>query len=347
VKKLIAALIIVFVAALVQAQESADTNAKLPKPAEAPISRPMLIDVHSHLPRGLTLDHLIKVMDEEGIAMTVLMATYYGGMRIGGQGITDEDLVLDYYRKRPDRIIPFIGMQRGMLLERTIWEQPDAAESLLRFTESQLSTGSFKGIGEFILRHYPYLYPSGAQGKDINIPADTPLMRKFLDLAAKYNVPVNIHYEIDAESLPSLKRMLEYGQRNTIILAHNGGRADMPTLKALLNEFPNVFIDWAGMTRFGGYGLISPPPQKDYIWFVKNPIEDGRGNLRPGWKVFAEQYQDRIVGIGFDGAHPEHYRSPEVYKKHLAILRSMVSGLSPEAAEKIGFKNAQKLFRTP
>jgi hypothetical protein len=108
VKKLIAALIIVFVAALVQAQESADTNAKLPKPAEAPISRPMLIDVHSHLPRGLTLDHLIKVMDEEGIAMTVLMATYYGGMRIGGQGITDEDLVLDYYRKRPDRIIPFI-----------------------------------------------------------------------------------------------------------------------------------------------------------------------------------------------------------------------------------------------
>jgi hypothetical protein len=36
------------------------------------------------------------------------MATYYGGMRIGGQGITDEDLVLDYYRKRPDRIIPFI-----------------------------------------------------------------------------------------------------------------------------------------------------------------------------------------------------------------------------------------------
>jgi hypothetical protein len=173
-------------------------------------------------------------------------------------------------------------------------------------------------------------------------------MRKFLDLAAKYSVPVNIHYEIDAESLPSLKRMLEYGQRNTIILAHNGGRADMPTLKALLNEFPNVFIDWAGMTRFGGYGLISPPPpEKGYIWFVKNPIEDGKGNLRPGWKMFAEQYQDRIIGIGFDGAHTEHYRSPEVYKRHMEILRSMVTGLSPETAQKIGFKNAQRLFGAP
>jgi Tat protein secretion system quality control protein TatD with DNase activity len=345
-KKLIAVLIIIFVGALAEAQESTDTSTTLPKPTEASISRPMLIDVHSHLPRGLTLEHLVKIMDENGIVMTVVMPTHYGGNKPDGQGISDENLVLDYYKKRPDRIIPFMGMQRPLLLDKKLWEQPDASvERLLRFTESQLSTGLFKGIGEFILRHYRYLYASGAQGQDINIPADTPLMKKFLDLAAKYNVPVNVHYEIDAETLPSLKRMLEYGQRNTIILAHNGGRADMPTLKALLNEFPNVFIDWAGMTRFGGYGLISPPPQgKGYIWFVKNPIEDGSGNLRPEWKVFAEQYQDRIVGIGFDGAHTEHYRSPEVYKRHMEILRSMVTGLSPETAQKIGFKNAQRLF---
>ena len=345
-KKLIAALIIVFVGALAQAQESADTTAKLQKSAETPLSRLMLIDVHSHLVRGLSLDLLIKIMDENGIAMTVLMPTYYGGNKPEGQGISDENLVLDYYRKRPDRIIPFMGMQRPILLEKKRWEQPDAAaERLLQFTERQLSTGSFKGIGEFILSHYPYLYPSGARGEEIRIPADAPLMKKFLDLAAKYNVPVSLHYEIDDESLPSLKRMLEYGRRNIVILAHNGGRADIPTLQALLNEFPNVLIDWSGMTHFGGYGLTSPPAMgKGYTWFVKNPIEDGNGHLLSKWKMFAEQYQDRIVGIGFDGAHPEQYINPEVYKRALAAFRSMLSDLSSEAAEKIAFKNAQKLF---
>lgn len=345
-KKLIAAMIIVSIGALAQAQEPTDTTTKLPKSTEAPISRLMLIDVHSHLVRGLSLDQLIKIMDENGIAMTVLMPTYYSGNKPDGQGITDENLVLDYYRKRPDRIIPFMGMQRPVLLDKKRWEQPDAAaERLLRFTESQLSTGSFKGIGEFILCHYAYLYPSGARGETISIPADTPLMKKFLDLAAKYNVPVSIHYEIDDESLPSLKRMLEYGRRNIVILAHNGGRADIPTLQTLLNEFPNVLIDWSGMTHFGGYGLTSPPAMgKGYTWFVKNPIEDGNGHLLSKWKVFAEQYQDRIVGIGFDGAHPEQFINPEVYKRALAAFRSMLSDLSPEAAEKIGFKNAKRLF---
>lgn len=192
--------------------------------------------------------------------MTVLMPTFYGGNKPEGQGISDENLVLDFYRKRPDIIIPFLGMQRPILLDRKRWEQPDAAEErLLKFTESQLSTAPFRGMGEFILSHYPYSYPSGARGETIRIPADTPLMKKFLDLAAKYSVPVSIHYEVDGESLPSLKRMLEYGRRTTVILAHNGGRADILTLKNLLNEYPNVFIDWSGMTHFGGYGLTSAP----------------------------------------------------------------------------------------
>jgi hypothetical protein len=289
---------------------------------------------------------LVKLMDETGVAMTVLMPTYYGGNKPEGQGISDENLVLDFSRKLPDRIIPFMGMQRPVLLDKKRWEQPDAAaERLLRFTESQLSTASFRGIGEFILWHYPYSYPSGARAETIKIPADTPLMKKFLDVAAKYNVPVSIHYEIDEESLPSLKNMLEYGRRNIVILAHNGGRSDLPTLKILLNEYPNVLIDWSGMTHFGGYGLTSPPALgKGYAWVVKNPIENGNGHLRSEWKMFAEQYQNRIIGIGFDGAHPEQFINPEIYKRALAAFRSMLSDLSPEAAEKIGFKNAQMLF---
>lgn len=47
-KKLLTAIIIVFIGAIAQAKE----------PVDAAKSRLMLIDVHSHLPRGLTLDQL-------------------------------------------------------------------------------------------------------------------------------------------------------------------------------------------------------------------------------------------------------------------------------------------------
>jgi len=283
-------------------------------------------------------------MDETGVQMTVLMPVFYERDKPQGQGISDENLVLDFYQKRPDRIIPFLGMQRPVLLDKRRWEQPDtAAERCFQLAESQLSTGSFRGIGEFILCHYSYSFPSGAQGGTIRIPADTPLMKRFLDLAAKYHVPVTIHYEIDEESLPSLKRMLEYGRRTTIILAHNGGRPALATLQTLLKEYPNLLIDWAGMNDFGAYGRTSQPDTK-FTWFVKNPIEDGTGHLRPEWKTFFEQYPDRIIGVGTDMAHPEGWAHPQGYIRQIAAFRSMLQDLSLGTAQKIGFQNAQKLF---
>ena len=311
-----------------------------------PISALGLIDAHNHLPRGLTLDLLLQRMDKANVAKTVLMTVYYGGANPRGQGISDENLVLEFYKKRPDRIIPFLGMQRPVLGQRNAarWLQPDeAAEKLLAFAESRLRTGFFRGMGEFILWHYPYSLPSGAIGGAVNIPADTPLMKRFLDLASRYHVPVLLHYEIDPESFPALKRMLDYGRGATVILAHNCGRPDPATLKALLDEYPNVFCDLGGMTHNNAYGRVSEPPRPGQ-WIVKNPIDDGAGHLRPQWRALYEAYADRFVGIGLDSAHPEAWANPDHYGRVIAVYRSMLSDLSPEAAEKIGFKNAEKML---
>jgi hypothetical protein len=57
------------------------------------------------------------------------------------------------------------------------------------------------------------------------------------------------------------------------------------------------------MTHYGSYELTSPP-KAGSAWsrVVKNPFENGNGHLLPEWKNFAEQYQTRIVGIGFKDA---------------------------------------------
>ena len=313
-------------------------------PASTPISTPKgllpLVDAHNHLPRGVTIEQVIKLMDEAGVQAMTLMTVYYQADKAGGQGISDESLVLEFYKKHPDRIIPILGMQRPVLNSPDRWKSPDEeAEKLLRFTESQLQKGIFKGVGEFILRHYPYSFPRGPRGGTLKIPADMPLMKQFLDLAAKYLVPVIIHYEIDDESLPALKRMFEGGHRTKIVLAH-AGRPDPPTLKAILDEYPNVYCDLGGMTRNGGYGRISGG---EGMWTVKNPIDDGTGHLRHEWKALYNQYPDRFM-IGTDFAHPEPWIVPGLYKQRINEFRSLLSDLSPGAAEKIGFRNAQKLF---
>ena len=106
-----------------------------------------------------------------------------------------------------------------------------------------------------------------------------------------------------------------------------------------MDNHPNVFFDLAGMTHLEHYGYTSGE-------YKKNPIDDGTGHLRPEWKALYEQYSDRFV-IGTDGAElaPAKARaSPGEYKLIVTTLRSLLSDLSPEAAERIGFKNAQRLF---
>lgn len=318
------------------------TLAPAPTPIPTPKGSLPLVDAHNHLPRGVTIEQVINLMDEAGVRATTLMPVYYGGKQAKGQGISDENLVLEFYKKYPDRIVPILGMQRPVLISPDRWKSPDeAAEKLLRFAESRLQTGVFRGVGEFILWHYPYSFPRGPRGGTIKIPADTPLMKRFLELFAKYLIPVIIHYEIDNESFSALKRMLEHGRSATVILAH-GGRPDPPTLRAILDEYPNVYCDLGGMTRHGGYGRISGGQGQ---WTVKNPIDDGTGHLRREWKALYEQYPDRFM-IGTDFAHPEPWVIPGLYKRCIDEFRSLLSDLSPGAAEKIGFRNAEKLFAT-
>ncbi len=319
------------------------TLAPAPTPIPTPEGSLPLVDAHNHLPRGVTIEQVIKLMDEAGVHATTLMPVYYGGNKAQGQGISDENLVLEFYNKQPDRIIPILGMQRPVLLNPDRWKSPDdAAEKLLRFTESKLQAGFLRGVGEFILWHYPYDFPSGPRGGTVKIPADTPLMKRFLDLAARYRVPVIIHYEVDNDSFPALKRMLEYGCKTTVVLAHNGGRPAPPTLMAILDEYPNVYCDLGGMNRYGGYGRISGGQGG---WIVKNPIDDGTGHLRRKWKAVYEQHPDRFM-IGIDMAHPEPWVIPGHYKQCINEFRTLLSDLSSGASEKIGFRNAQKLFGT-
>ncbi|MBI2088598.1 MAG: amidohydrolase family protein [Deltaproteobacteria bacterium] len=309
--------------------------------AVAPHAEPeklSIIDAHGHLNGDVLAETLIALMDRAGVSRMVLMARYYGA-RAGGLG--SDEQALAYATKYPGRFIPFVAGQRPVLVSRMRWLSPDRqAEDLLRNAEAKLRSGEFYGLGEFIMLHYAYTTRHGETGgeQDVNVPVDSPLMRRFADLATAYRVPLLIHLEAEPDAVAQMARLLEYASSTKVIWAHNCGRASANQIKTLLARYPNLLCDLGGMmaTPDSGYG---------HYWPRRTPwmhlIEDGSGQLYPDMKALYEAYPDRFL-IGTDAAHTPALAD---YERRIHRFRQILSNLQPETTQRLAFKNAEELFR--
>jgi hypothetical protein len=70
-------------------------------------------------------------------------------------------------------------------------------------------------------------------------------------------------------------------------------------------------------------------------------IEDGNGNLFPAMKALYETFPNRF----FVGTDPAFTPSLRTYTRRIKRFRDLVSGLTPETARRLGFQNADELFR--
>ncbi len=332
------------IASTIPSRVDAETTGQLP-----------LVDVHAHLLAELTPANIFPMMDKCGVARAVLMPRQSSGDGKGGiapgKGVP-EDYIFKFYENdyQRSRVIPLIGMMRPMLngtpndVDRWLHPEKDGqANWLLNLTESYLKKG-IKGIGEFIMRHYEYRTADGKYiDPDIDCPIDSPLFYRFLDLAEKYDVPVDVHLEIDSKTLPSLEKVLQNRPNVKFILAHCG-RADTETLNRLLNMYPKFFLECSCNMATQAYGMLFPETWR------KNPHEESpsgahAGELLPEWKKFYEDQGEagRIIGIGSDLYNP--YYQTGVYENMMNRWRIVLSNnLSESAARKIAYKNAEKMY---
>ena len=156
-----------------------------------------MVDAHAHLlPSVASIDNVVIFLDQAKIGRAVLFAG-------------EKDL-RNAKKKFPDRVIPFLMPLRG---------DPATGEllvdnSILTKIEKQIASGFFKVIGEVPLRlHKIRPYPKG-----IHHSADSLQMRKLYDIAAKYNVPVNVH--VDQGYTDEIERALEHNRNTTIHQTH-------------------------------------------------------------------------------------------------------------------------------
>ena len=241
----------------------------------------------------------------------------------------EESLVLAVYEKYPQRIIPFLTTVR--------WGWQFRGATFLNYAERQLQTGKFKGMGEFMVKHYavPPL-PGETASPELTVPVDSEEMGAMMLLGAKYNVPLCIHMETTSKTLAALDRALTANKNTKVIWAHQnpvkmgGGsgsqyarKGDPNQVAALMDKHPNLFADISL-----GYELS-----------IFNPTLDRQ--LPESWKNLYERYNDRFM-VGFDRAYKTTFEKGYIFWANWH--RSWLSQLSKETARKLAYENVERIL---
>jgi predicted TIM-barrel fold metal-dependent hydrolase len=257
-----------------------------------------LIDAHSHLPNSTAIDAYVAAMKRHNVLKVVLLGA-------GGLQKDDTAWLTAASRKYPERVIAGLPL-------------PDpTSESVVSQLELQLDRGKPRVIGEVHMRQ--------VGRRLIDRDPNAAVFGQILDTAAKFAVPIVIHYELTDQAETALGRALAAHRKSTIVLAH-GGEGPPGRLDRLLFRNPNLFIDLSGMH------------------FQRTPaLASETGPIDPGWKALIEKAPDRFM-MGVDAGAARLFE-PEMLDRLFIWTRRVLGELKPDVAARVAHGNAVKLYR--
>lgn len=321
-------------------QNSSDTKTQPSKtPAVAVKFEGRYIDVHTHIsPSGMPLSQIIENMDAEGIDKMVIMKPPASvPVDTPQSNFAIPDAALQY----PDRLSVLYGGEAIAMLEKaaTSGKYTQAEEDqFINLLEKEMKSGTYSGIGEIGLRHFV----EASKGKssvayDLTIPGNHPWMFIMSDIAAKYDVPIDVHMEATAETIKGLESLLDHNVNTKIIWDHTGWShtvnktayySDMATAKLmgqLMEKHPNLYSSIK----------IRKENQNSPIYIFNSNSE-----ITPEWMAVLVKYSDRFM-MGSDikpGIDADQF---PIIKDH----RKFLSQLPSEILKKIERENAEKIFQ--
>jgi len=257
-----------------------------------------LIDAHSHVPNATAIDAYVAAMKRHNVLKVVLLG-------VGGLQKDDPAWLSAASRKYPDRVVAGLPLA------------DPTSESAASQLELQLDRGKPRVIGEVHMRQ--------VGRRLIDRDPNAPVFGKILDAAAKFSVPIVIHYELTDAAETALDRALAAHRKSTIVLAH-GGEGPPGRLDRLLLRNPNLFVDLSGMH------------------FQRTPaLATETGPMDPGWKALIEKMPDRFM-IGVD-VWAARLFEPAMLDRLFVWTRRILGELKPDVAAKVAHQNAVKLYR--
>jgi predicted TIM-barrel fold metal-dependent hydrolase len=194
------------------------------------------------------------------------------------------------------------------------------------------------GFGEMAVEHFagatPYQYA----------PPDHPLFLLLADIAARRDIPIDLHMEAVPqgmplpgelksppnppalhENIPAFERLLAHNPRARVIWAHLGsdstGYRTPDLCRRLLERHSNLYME---------IKLDPKAPGKNYLLAGEK--------IKPDWLKLFEDFPDRFI-IGTDQHYPQT-NGPERWQAAVLLFNQ----LSPDLRKRIGTENVAHLY---
>lgn len=316
------------------------------------------IDVHAHLLGGQqnmagAVSAALTRMDQVCISKLIVMPP----PEDGSNKTHDYEVFVEAIRPYSTRIAFLGGGGSLNIMLHQAGKQTVVSDSLRReFTEKAndiLKQGA-KGFGEMAVQH---LSLQGAHHPYESIPADHPLFLLLADIAAQHDVPIDIHFDVVTEDIPTpayltspnnpkvlhanldaFERLLDHNPKAKISWAHAGsdntGHWTVDLSRRLLQKHPNLYMS----LRLGpGHSRQNFPLTPD-------------GQIKPEWLSLLKDFPTRFL-IGTDqfiGSSPDQgpggkkeTKTPKSRENVPVFLKTLPADL----ARKITSENAIALYK--
>jgi len=271
----------------------------------------------------MSLTEIIQNMDKEGIDMMVIMevpTAIYQGMPQTDYGIPDAA------EKYPGRFIVLYGGEAITLLDSVAtkgsYTKADE-EKFIALIEYAMKSGKYRGFGEIALRHVSL----GGEGADVTVPGDHPWMNIMSDIAAKYDLPIDIHMDLEGtnKGIAGLEKLLDHNNKTKIIWSHTAWArtrefVSAELMRQLLEKHPNLYSSIKIQTETG--------------------FMDKDNRIKSEWLALFKDYPERFM-TGSD-IKPGQRDNEFVY---IINHRKFLEQLPPEILKRIERDNAKEIFK--
>ena len=331
-------------------------------PPRAAAPRLSIIDVHAHLmggprsrPSTGSVDAALDQMNRFGIRKAIVMSPPRGALIASNFDYAD---FIDAIRRHPRRFA-FLGgggtlnpMLHGHGDPSTV--TPETKEKFRRTALAILAAGA-AGFGEMSSLHLSLL-PTHRYNF---VPADHPLFLLLADIAAEYDVPIDLHMDaldiakppparlagnqnppILPATLAALTRLLVHNRKAKIVWAHGGsdplGEMTANLVGGMMDRHANLYMSLRPV----------PPPAPQW-----NKLFSPR-QIDPQWAKVIARHADRFM-IGTDsfflpagnqGAGPAAtFAQRNEYRLRAANV--FLGLLPPARARKLASENAARIYK--
>ncbi|HLE47104.1 MAG TPA: amidohydrolase family protein [Candidatus Thermoplasmatota archaeon] len=208
--------------------------------------------------------------------------------------------------------------------------------------------GGARGFGELAALHFSF----GPDHPYEEVPPDHPLLLLLSDLAAKHDVPIDLHMELVAQDKPTPQRLRTISPQNPAELKEN-----LAAFERLLSHNASARFTWVHV-GFDNTGDMTPArvgtllaahpnlylgvriPTKPTPTYPQNSVLDGTGTLRAPWRDVLEAHPDRFL-LGSDGFYADDATEVDA---QLAEMVKFLNQVPASAVAQVARENAAAVY---